>query len=112
MRTQSAGLWRPGLAPIAALLLLTACGGKGTVATEAASEAASAPAAAPQAAPPADKTGGFDANYVHEVAWIPEYGITVVILQNGARRNINTLTRDVAESAIQAVENSRAAGPR
>jgi hypothetical protein len=42
------------------LLLLTACSGKGTVATEAASQAASAPAVAPQAAPPADKTGGFD----------------------------------------------------
>jgi glutaminyl-peptide cyclotransferase len=53
-------VWRPGLAPIAALLFLAACGGKGSVATEATSEAASAPAAAPQSAPPADKTGGFD----------------------------------------------------
>jgi glutaminyl-peptide cyclotransferase len=60
VRRQSARVWRPGLAPIAALLLLTACSGKGTVATEAASQAASAPAVAPQAAPPADKTGGFD----------------------------------------------------
>jgi glutaminyl-peptide cyclotransferase len=58
----------PGIAVLfAAAAFLASCGGKATVATEAASEAAAAPVSATQpqqaatpAAPPADKTGGFD----------------------------------------------------
>jgi hypothetical protein len=55
--------WLGIAALFAAAFFLAACGGKGTVATEAASEAAAAPAspAEPQQAAPApDKTGGFD----------------------------------------------------
>jgi glutaminyl-peptide cyclotransferase len=55
---------RVGIAVLlVAAFFLAACGGKGTVATEAASEAAAAPVSPPepqQAAPAPEKTGGFD----------------------------------------------------
>jgi hypothetical protein len=55
--------WLAIAALFAAAFFLAACGGKGTVATEAAREAAAAPtspAEPQQAAPAPDKTGGFD----------------------------------------------------